>query len=535
MIDYDEGSWGCLFAFRIRGSVLPRALAWALPCSLLSGVLQNQIRETGGVWNEILSDISGDVLRGFTFVLGFLIVFRTQKAYSRWWEGGTLLQQLRGEWFNAVSNLIAFCNAAPEKRYEVERFQHQVVRLFSLLYGSALGQVSTMKDKSFEFIDMDGFDPDHMEYLSHAHDECELVVQWLQRLIVEANTQDLVKIAPPILSRVYNQLGNGIVKLNNARKIKEFPIPFPLAQMITIMLWIHWLTTALVCAMSLSSAWMASVVSFVVIVSFQGINYMSVELENPYGDDENDLPLHSMQRDMNRSLISLLHSKALKPPTFVWEPEEARKMKTDRFSLEAYVAQLRRQISEMPTKPKSPEEPLHLSVDLKASAPQTPASQPSAEPEVENCLDGICNEGGALVGNGADSSYGDAKALQEAIIRDRILQESSQRSSELGRVLENTQMAPQVSLQVATLHGAPPPAAAASSARNLSQASGATAGGEATFPRVAVEREALGGPAVSVSGVLPTSALSTMAPACRPPAPPSPFSDLTGQRDPLPL
>ena len=47
-------------------------------------------------------------------------------------------------------------------------------------------------------------------------------------------TQEIILVAPPILSRVYNQLGNGIVNLNNARKITSFPIPFPLAQMITL-------------------------------------------------------------------------------------------------------------------------------------------------------------------------------------------------------------------------------------------------------------------------------------------------------------
>merc|ERR1719310_34459 len=79
-------------------------------------------------------DVAASVLGGFTFILGFLVVFRSQQAYSRWWEGGTLLQQLRGEWFNSFSCLVAFCNAAPEKQKDVQRFQLQLVRLFSLLY-----------------------------------------------------------------------------------------------------------------------------------------------------------------------------------------------------------------------------------------------------------------------------------------------------------------------------------------------------------------------------------------------------------------
>eukprot|EP00971_Amphidinium_carterae_P167682 3322627-Amphidinium_carterae.1 len=40
------------------------------------------------------------------------------------------------------------------------------------------------------------------------------------------------------------------------------------------------------------------------------------ELENPYGDDTNDLPLREMQLDMNLSLMRLLHPCAQTPPKF---------------------------------------------------------------------------------------------------------------------------------------------------------------------------------------------------------------------------
>merc|ERR1711907_367011 len=101
------------------------------------------------------------------------------------------------------------------------------------------------------------------------------------------STVEVIKIAPPILSRVYNQLGNGIVNLNNARKITEFPIPFPLAQMITIMLLVHLCLTTIVCASSVSSTVWAGVISFVIVMAFWSINFIAVELEMPFGDDPN--------------------------------------------------------------------------------------------------------------------------------------------------------------------------------------------------------------------------------------------------------
>merc|ERR1719375_1575025 len=114
---------------------------WALPCGLLSVLLHFLFHQwTSDV--DYVSDSAAGFMTTYSFVLGFLVVFRSQQAYSRWWEGGTLLQELRGEWFNAFSNLLAFSSPLPEKRHDVRKFHALLVRLFSMLYGAALQQVA---------------------------------------------------------------------------------------------------------------------------------------------------------------------------------------------------------------------------------------------------------------------------------------------------------------------------------------------------------------------------------------------------------
>merc|ERR1711956_109985 len=126
MIHYTPGRWAIAFAFSLKGSVFPMAFAWAFPCSLLSMGLHIWFRHRPDLHYLGAGDVAAGLLSGFTFVLGFLVVFRSQQAYARWWEGGTLLQQLRGEWFNAFSCLMAFCNKAPEKQEDVLVFQHSL-------------------------------------------------------------------------------------------------------------------------------------------------------------------------------------------------------------------------------------------------------------------------------------------------------------------------------------------------------------------------------------------------------------------------
>jgi len=317
MIYYDPGHWGLTGMVRCTGSVFPKAMIWATPCTLVAGVLHYMFHQNTDLIDELgIGDVAATVFGGFNFILGFLMVFRSQQAYSRWWEGGTLLQQVRGEWFNAFSCLVAFSNAASEKTKEVQNFQQQLVRLFSLLYGCALTQVSSMPSNDFELINLDGFDGQSLNFLETCHDKCEVTLQWIQRLIVEAEQKSIVKIAPPILSRVYNELGNGIVNLNNARKIRDFPMPFPLAQMIMVMLLVHAVFTPLICAATLKSPAWASLLTFVVIFSFWSVLYISLELEMPFGDDPNDLPLQKMAEDLNLSLRTLVHPLASAVPSF---------------------------------------------------------------------------------------------------------------------------------------------------------------------------------------------------------------------------
>ena len=123
MIHYEHGSWGLCFLWQVRGSTLPKGLIWALPWSAISGYLCF-LREEAGVDIERID--AATLLGAYGFfisLLAFMVAFRNNQGWSRYWEGATLLQQTRGEWFNAVSSVFAFCNPQPDMKEKVDRFQ----------------------------------------------------------------------------------------------------------------------------------------------------------------------------------------------------------------------------------------------------------------------------------------------------------------------------------------------------------------------------------------------------------------------------
>lgn len=85
MIDYEPGYWLPLFS--CKGSVLLKAARWALPFGTLAALGSVLLWSLDSPTKQWLEEMKVDArLRDLSFILGFLIVFRSQTAYSRWWE-----------------------------------------------------------------------------------------------------------------------------------------------------------------------------------------------------------------------------------------------------------------------------------------------------------------------------------------------------------------------------------------------------------------------------------------------------------------
>lgn len=317
MIHYESGKWGVWSLTRYRGSVFPKAFAWALPnavCIVLLHYFEIDIKEN---WNDYNVEGVKEVWASYTFILGFLLVFRSSQAYSRYWDGAKLIFQVRGAWFTAVSSLMAFCSSKAEMRSEVLKFQLLLSRLASMLYCTALQQVADLADDAFEILDTTGFDAESIGYLQHANNRCEIIMQWIQKLVIQGQETGVLSAPAPILSRAFQELGRGTLNLDNVRIISDIPFPFPYAQMTTLMAIAQWIMTVALAVHEVDSAALAAIGGFCVTFAIWCLVYIALELDQPFGDDHNDLPLVLLQQDFNRSLLDLLHPLAQSLPNYV--------------------------------------------------------------------------------------------------------------------------------------------------------------------------------------------------------------------------
>merc|ERR1712072_1001000 len=82
---------------------------------------------------------------------------------------------------------------------------------------------------------------------------------------------------------------------------------------------IHWVITPVASCLIVDNIVWACILTFITIFAIWALNYIAEEIEMPFGDDANDLPLAHMQQQMNHSLFVLLQHGSQTPPSFNFE------------------------------------------------------------------------------------------------------------------------------------------------------------------------------------------------------------------------
>lgn len=251
--------------------------------------------------------------------LVFLVSFRTNKAYARFWDGTTLLHQMWGEWFDAASCLVAFTTLSMRNRKDdVLDFRHTLIRLTSLMHASALEEIGCTQDEEegYPVLDIGNLDQSTLQYLKDCKykkelnfNRVEVIVHMIQTLVVHHNDAGVIKIPPPILSRVFQTLSRGQVNLANCKKMTTTLFPFPYAQLIAFLLVFYMLVTPVVMACLCEKEHWAFFFTLLSIFGVSSLNYIARELEMPFGTDANDLPLVEFQEHMNNSMLMLIREE----------------------------------------------------------------------------------------------------------------------------------------------------------------------------------------------------------------------------------
>lgn len=312
----------------LRESVFKFAFLVAVPCGIVASIIK-LIDEHVFPEDEVVNTIIVSSAYGsFTFLLSMLTVFRTSQSYSRYWDGVDAAYQMMSDFFDVASSVCSFLKmskAGPEGR---TRFTHTIVRLFSLLHALILAElaeagpkkkiisegVSAASIKKLRLIELEGLDAASRAALATSTHKIDLVFQWIQSLLVESLSTGVINVPPPILTRAFQELNDGMSQYHRCLKIAESPFPFPYTAASEMILIMHWIITPLVVATWTQRAESAFVLAFMQVFVVWSLHSIAAELEDPFEGEEHDLNTAEMQDDLNARLLMLLsHSSGMSP------------------------------------------------------------------------------------------------------------------------------------------------------------------------------------------------------------------------------
>jgi len=206
------------------------------------------------------------------FVISLLLVFRTNTAYDRWWEGrkawGALVNDTR-----SLSTKIAVLDISQKQK---ETFR-QLITLFVFATKNRLRNASLESDQEL---------PDDLKQYS-LPDHQPLSVQKLLRIEIEGLLKQGV-ISPEVWRALQNDVDSLVNSLGGCERILNTPIPFSYSLFIKKFIFIYVVTMPL--AFVPLFGYLSAFISTFVFYALVSMELLAEEIEDPFGSDLNDLP-----------------------------------------------------------------------------------------------------------------------------------------------------------------------------------------------------------------------------------------------------
>ncbi|XXQ67517.1 bestrophin family protein [Neisseriaceae bacterium B1] len=279
-------SFALLFAW--RGTILPRVLPIMLGLSLLSVLL-------AWVAHHKWFEIPTPPVVGFTIlgvVMSIFLGFRNNASYDRWWEG----RKLWGLFIATQRHLARDTQMLSNEKRELVL---QQVIVFANLLRDRLRYQTAHPELFLEYGKMDA---EKIEAFSRHINPPQFCLEHIQSdLILALKQQEISDISYKHLTEHINTLG---AIQAGCDRIASTPLPF--AYSVLFHRAVYSFCIMLPFALdTVLGFWTPLMVAWLVYL-FLGLDALSIELEEPFGLQDNDLPLDTMVNLIERELLTSL-------------------------------------------------------------------------------------------------------------------------------------------------------------------------------------------------------------------------------------
>lgn len=225
------------------------------------------------------------------FAISILLVFRTNSAYDRWWEGrrqwGALVNTSR----NMAAKLAGMLDPADDCR---SYFAH-IIPTFAFAVKNHL-----LADETAWLLDEKPH-PEIPAFDKNRHRPAQVAASMMARLQVLYKEK---KISGEQLIFLQAESGAFLDVCGACERIKNTPIPYSYSEFIKKFIVLYVLTLPIGLVFSLGF-YAIPVVVFIFYV-LGSLELIAEEIEDPFGKDANDLPMQRMCENIRRNVEEIL-------------------------------------------------------------------------------------------------------------------------------------------------------------------------------------------------------------------------------------
>lgn len=309
MIRYNPHSWAHVLLSFARSPVFRTLLLDVALVGVYSAVVVWLERDVG----RIPQPFGLPVLSLLGIILGLLLVFRTNTAYDRWWEGRRLWGQLVNSSRALARHLHALLPAhatARRLRYQqlIAAFPHALARHLRALGEGAASPAHRLVRKRGEEIDERARERGD-ELLAALSEELagapHVPNRLLSRLAGEVHSDVAQGHLPREATIALMPLMTVFDDITGAcERIRRTPIPMGYSSYIRQFILLY----ALVVPFAMANEYGYGTVLAAMFLFFctVGLELLATEIEEPFGEDRNDLPLDEIAARISGDVAELL-------------------------------------------------------------------------------------------------------------------------------------------------------------------------------------------------------------------------------------
>ncbi len=223
------------------------------------------------------------------FVLSLLLVFRTNTAYDRWWEGRKLWGRLVNDSRNFAIKIKSLLENDRQDLEQIVRY----LKYFPHFLAKHLSKESTRLALDEDYSEIE-------EYIKH-HGPSEIVILLTHKL---HQLKKQGKISDLEMLYLDTQLSGFLDVCGGCERIKNTPIPYSYSSFVKkfIILYVLALPVAYVLSIGL---FMIPLTVFVYYV-LMSLEMIAEEIEDPFSNDENDIPMEAIAQNIEKSVHQIM-------------------------------------------------------------------------------------------------------------------------------------------------------------------------------------------------------------------------------------